>query len=48
MQWIYQRDVDDFDEMTDLSKSLRAQLKNDAEISPAGSSGSGTTPKTVA
>lgn len=34
MQWIYQRDVDDFDAMTDLSKSLRAQLKNDAEIIP--------------
>lgn len=32
MQWIYQRDVDDFDAMTDLSKSLRVQLKNDAEI----------------
>lgn len=32
MQWIYQRDVDDFDAMTDLSKSLRTQLKNDAEI----------------
>jgi 23S rRNA (adenine2503-C2)-methyltransferase len=36
MQWIYQRDVDDFDAMTDLSKSLRARLKLDAEIrSPA-------------
>ena len=34
MQWIYQRDVDDFDEMTDLSKSLRARLKDDAEIVP--------------
>ncbi len=34
MQWIYQRDVDDFDEMTDLSKSLRARLKLDAEIVP--------------
>jgi 23S rRNA (adenine2503-C2)-methyltransferase len=32
MQWIYQRDCDDFDEMTDLSKSLRSQLKGDAEI----------------
>ncbi|NCF73343.1 MAG: 23S rRNA (adenine(2503)-C(2))-methyltransferase RlmN [Gammaproteobacteria bacterium] len=32
MQWIYQREVDDFDEMTDLSKSLRATLKADAEI----------------
>jgi 23S rRNA (adenine2503-C2)-methyltransferase len=36
MQWIYQREVDDFDAMTDLSKSLRARLKLDAEIrSPA-------------
>ncbi len=36
MQWIYQRGIDDFDEMTDLSKSLRAQLQADAEIvSPA-------------
>jgi 23S rRNA (adenine2503-C2)-methyltransferase len=34
MQWIYQRDVDDFDEMTDLSKVLRARLKADAEILP--------------
>jgi len=34
MQWIYQRDVDDFDAMTDLSKSLRARLKEDAEIVP--------------
>ncbi len=34
MQWIYQRAVDDFDEMTDLSKSLRASLKADAEIVP--------------
>jgi 23S rRNA (adenine2503-C2)-methyltransferase len=34
MQWIYQRDIDDFDEMTDLSKSLRARLKADAEIMP--------------
>ncbi len=33
MQWIYQRGIDDFDEMTDLSKSLRAQLHGDAEIS---------------
>jgi len=32
MQWIYQRDVDDFDAMTDLSKSLRMRLKDDAEI----------------
>ena len=34
MQWIYQRDVDDFDEMTDLSKSLRARLKEEAVITP--------------
>jgi len=34
MQWIYQRAVDDFDEMTDLSKALRARLNADAEISP--------------
>jgi adenine C2-methylase RlmN of 23S rRNA A2503 and tRNA A37 len=27
MQWIYQRDIDDFDEMTDLSKSLRTQRR---------------------
>src|SRR5210317_2220826 len=32
MQWIYQRDVDTFDEMTDLSKALRAKLCEDAEI----------------
>jgi len=32
LQWIYQRDVDDFDQMTDLSKSLRARLNIDAEI----------------
>lgn len=32
MQWIYQRGVDDFDEMTDLSKALRARLNADAEI----------------
>ncbi|MCJ7591319.1 MAG: 23S rRNA (adenine(2503)-C(2))-methyltransferase RlmN, partial [Woeseiaceae bacterium] len=34
LQWIYQRDVDDFDQMTDLSKSLRARLNIDAEIVP--------------
>lgn len=33
MQWIHQRGVDDFDLMTDLAKSLRARLKDDAEIS---------------
>ena len=34
MQWIYQRGVDDFDAMTDLSKALRARLQQDAEIRP--------------
>lgn len=34
LQWIYQRGVDDFDAMTDLSKSLRAVLNNEAEIIP--------------
>jgi 23S rRNA (adenine2503-C2)-methyltransferase len=34
MQWIYQREVDDFAAMTDLSKSLRAQLQEEAEIVP--------------
>jgi 23S rRNA (adenine2503-C2)-methyltransferase len=32
MQWIYQRGVIDFDEMTDLSKKLRERLELDAEI----------------
>ncbi len=32
MQWVYQRGVDDFDRMTDLSKALRARLKTEAEI----------------
>jgi 23S rRNA (adenine2503-C2)-methyltransferase len=32
MQWIYQRSVDDFNAMTDLSKSLRAELMKSAEI----------------
>lgn len=32
LQWIYQRGVTDFDEMTDLSKSLRAWLGDKAEI----------------
>ena len=32
MQWIYQRAVDDFDDMTDLSKALRARLQADAEL----------------
>jgi len=34
MQWIYQRGIDDFDEMTDLSKALRERLNADAEIVP--------------
>ncbi len=32
MQWIYQRHVTDFDQMTDLSKKLREALKDEAEI----------------
>ena len=32
MQWIYQRGVIDFDEMTDLSKKLRARLVAETEI----------------
>ncbi|MCH9696395.1 MAG: 23S rRNA (adenine(2503)-C(2))-methyltransferase RlmN [Gammaproteobacteria bacterium] len=32
LQWIYQREVDNFDDMTDLSKSLRARLNADAVI----------------
>ena len=32
MQWIYQRYVTDFDEMTDLSKKLREQLRDEAEV----------------
>ncbi len=32
MQWMYQRDVSDFDEMTDLSKSLRVELRNSATV----------------
>ena len=32
MQWIYQRNVLDFDEMTDLSKKLRERLHEDASI----------------
>ena len=32
MQWIYQRNVTDFDDMTDLSKKLRERLHEDAEI----------------
>lgn len=33
LQWIHQRGVTDFDDMTDLSKSLRSALKECAEIS---------------
>ena len=32
LQWIHQRGVIDFDEMTDLSKKLRERLQADAEI----------------
>ena len=32
MQWIYQRYVTGFDEMTDLSKKLREQLHEEAEV----------------
>ena len=32
MQWIYQRDCDDFEKMTDLSKSLRNHLNKDTKI----------------
>ncbi len=32
MQWMYQRGVVDFDEMTDLSKKLRARLSESSEI----------------
>ena len=32
MKWIYQFGVDDFDEMTNLSKVLRERLKEVAEI----------------
>ena len=34
LQWIYQRGIDSFDEMTDLSKSLRALLNSEADIIP--------------
>ncbi len=34
LQWIYQRGIDDFDDMTDLSKSLRTLLNKEAEIIP--------------
>lgn len=32
MKWLYQRDVDDIDSMTDLGKGLRAKLKEKCEI----------------
>ncbi|BCE01660.1 23S rRNA (adenine(2503)-C(2))-methyltransferase RlmN [Marinicellulosiphila megalodicopiae] len=32
MKWIHQRGVDNFDDMTDLSKALREKLKNHADI----------------
>ena len=32
MKWIYHRGVDNFDEMTDLSKALREKLKANAEV----------------
>ena len=32
LQWIYQRNVTDLDEMTDLSKKLREQLQAESEI----------------
>jgi len=32
LQWIYQREVTDFDDMTDLSKKLRVWLKDAAEV----------------
>ena len=32
LQWIHQRGVTDFDQMTDLSKKLRAQLQAETEI----------------
>ena len=34
LKWIYQEDVTDFDQMTDLSKSLRAYLKEHCTITP--------------
>ncbi|WJW76263.1 23S rRNA (adenine(2503)-C(2))-methyltransferase RlmN [Thiohalobacter sp. IOR34] len=34
LQWIYQRNVDDFAVMTDLSKALRARLADCAEVRP--------------
>ncbi|MDH5547620.1 MAG: 23S rRNA (adenine(2503)-C(2))-methyltransferase RlmN [Gammaproteobacteria bacterium] len=34
MKWIYQRGVTDFEQMTDLSKALRARLGAEAEVCP--------------
>ena len=34
LKWVHQRRVDDFDQMTDLAKSLREKLKQIAEIKP--------------
>lgn len=34
LQWIHQRGVDDFSQMTDLSKSLREKLQRVAEVRP--------------
>ncbi|MFT5579097.1 MAG: 23S rRNA (adenine2503-C2)-methyltransferase [Paraglaciecola psychrophila] len=34
LKWIHHRGVDDFDDMTDISKVLRARLKDCAEIRP--------------
>lgn len=32
MRWIYHRDVDDFDQMTDLSRALRSELRAGATV----------------
>ena len=34
MRWIHQSGVADFDAMTDMAKSLRAELKRDCEVRP--------------
>ena len=36
LQWIHQSGVDDFDQMTNISKALRAKLKDIAEITCTG------------
>ncbi len=36
MKWIYRQGESDFDQMTDISKSLRERLKEHAEIKPPG------------